>query len=94
MLPSISLNSQNRYEIQVYGQVDDSWLDLFGTSKVHSEILADNGQVTTLSDLIMDQSALVGLIRRLHGLGIVLISIRRLDVALFRGPSHEAVGPA
>jgi hypothetical protein len=84
MLPSISLNSQNRYEIQVYGQVDDSWLDLFGTAEVHSEILTDNRQVTTLSDLIMDQSGLVGLIRRLHGLGIVLISIRRLDVALLQ----------
>ena len=82
MLHSISLNSQNRYEIQVCGQVDDSWLDLLGKAEVHSEILADNCQVTTLSDLIMDQSALVGLIRRLHGLGIVLISIRRLDVAL------------
>ena len=84
MLHSISLNSQNRYEIQVCGQLDDSWLDLFGEAKVHSEILVDNSQVTTLSDLIMDQSGLVGLIRRLHGLGVVLISIRRLDVTLFQ----------
>lgn len=84
MSHSISLNSQNRYEIQVYGHVDDSWLDLFGEAKLHSEILADNSQVTTFSNVVMDQSGLVGLIRRLHGLGIVLISIRRLDVALFQ----------
>ena len=84
MSHSLSLNSQSRYEIQVYGQVDDSWLDLFGEARVHSHILADHSQVTTLSDLIMDQSALVGLIRRLHGLGVVLISIRRLDVTLFQ----------
>ena len=76
MSQSISLNSQNRYEIQVNGQLADFWLDLFGKAKVHSEILADNGQVTTLSDLIMDQAGVVGLIRRLHGHGIVLISIR------------------
>ena len=76
MLHSISLNSQNRYEIQVYGQLDDSWLDLLGEAEVHFELLADNSQVTTLSDLIMDQAGLVGLIRRLHGHGIVLISIR------------------
>jgi hypothetical protein len=75
MLHSISLNSQNRYEIQVYGQLDESWLDLFDQAKVHSEILADNSQVTRLSDLVMDQAGLVGLIRRLHGHGIVLISI-------------------
>jgi hypothetical protein len=84
MMHSISLNSQNRYEIQVYGQLDDSWVNLFGEARVHSEILADTSQVTTLSDLIMDQSGPVGLIRRLYGLGIVLISIRRLDVALFQ----------
>ena len=82
MSHSLSLNSQNRYEIRVYGQVDDSWLDLFGEARVHSEILADHSQVTTLSDLIMDQAGLVGLIRKLHGLGIVLLSIRQVDMAL------------
>ena len=76
MSHSISLNSQNRYEIQVYGQLDDSWLDLFDEAKVHSEILVDNSQATIFSDLVMDQAGLVGLIRRLHGHGIVLISIR------------------
>jgi hypothetical protein len=38
--------------------------------------LTDNSQVTTISNVLMDQSGLVGLIRRLHGRGIVLISIR------------------
>lgn len=75
MSQSISLNSQNRYEIKVHGQLNDSWLDWFGEAKAHTEILADNNQVTTLTDIIMDQAGLVGLIRRLHGLGIVLISI-------------------
>ncbi len=75
MSHSISLNSQNRYEIKVYGQLDDSWLGWFGEAKVHIEVLADNSPVTTFSDLVMDQSGLVGLLRRLHGLGIVLISI-------------------
>jgi len=76
MSQSISLNSQNRYEIKVYGQLDDSWLDWFGEAKAHAEILDNNSQATTFSDVVMDQAGLVGLIRRLHGLGIVLISIR------------------
>jgi hypothetical protein len=78
MSPSISLNSQNRYEIKVYGQPDDSWLGWFGEAKVHTEVLADKNRVTTFSDVIMDQAGLVGLIRRLHGLGFVLISIRQV----------------
>ena len=79
MSQSISLNSQNRYEIKIHGQPDDSWLGWFGEAEVHSETLADDTQVTTFSNVVMDQAGLVGLIRRLHGLGIVLISIRQME---------------
>jgi hypothetical protein len=78
MSQSMSLNSQNKYEIKIHGQPDDSWLGWFGEAQVHAEILDDNGQVTTFSNVVMDQAGLVGLIRRLHGLGIVLISIRQV----------------
>ena len=78
MSQSMSLNSQNQYEIKIYGQVDDPWLDWFGEAAVHVEVLIDNSEVTTFSNVLMDQAGLVGLIRRLHGLGIVLISIRRV----------------
>ena len=75
MSHSISLNSQNRYEIKVHGQLDDSWLGWFGRAMIYVETLADDNQVTTFSDIVMDQAGLVGLIRQLHGHGIVLISI-------------------
>ena len=78
MSPCISLNSQNRYEIQVYGQPDASWLGWFGDAKAQVEIRADSCSVTTLCDVVMDQAGLVGLLRRLHGIGIVLISIRHM----------------
>ena len=77
MPQTIGLNSQNRYEIKIHGQLDDSWLGWFGDAKVCVETLANNDQVTAFSDVVMDQAALVGLIRRLHGHGIVLISIRQ-----------------
>ena len=72
---TIGLNSQNRYEIKVYGQVDDTWVGWFGEAHAHTEILEDGSQVTAFSGVVMDQAALVGLIRRLHGHGIVLLSI-------------------
>ncbi|HET9912662.1 MAG TPA: hypothetical protein VFQ13_12275 [Anaerolineales bacterium] len=78
MSQSMSLNSQNKYEIKIYGQLGDSWLVWFGDVKVPVEIVVDDSQVTTFSNLVMDQSGLVGLIRRLHGCGIVLISIRQV----------------
>jgi hypothetical protein len=76
MTQAISLNSQNRYEIKIYGQLDDSWLGWFGEAEAQVETVADHRQVTTFSNVIMDQAGLVGLIRRLHGLGVVLISVQ------------------
>ncbi len=85
MSPSMSLNSQNKYEIKIYGPPDDSWLDWVGEAQAHVETLLDNTQVTCFSNVVMDQAGLVGLIRRLHGLGIVLISMQRLE----SGPQSE-----
>lgn len=79
MPQTISLNSQNKYEIQIHGQADDSWLGWFGQADVRAEMLADGAQVSMISNVVMDQAGLVGLIRRLHGLGIVLLSIRQVD---------------
>jgi hypothetical protein len=78
MPQSISLNSQNRYEIKIHGQADASWLGWFGEAEVHAEMLVDDNLVTTFSDVVLDQAGLVGLIRRLHGLGVVLMSIRQV----------------
>jgi hypothetical protein len=41
--------------------------------------------VTTFLDIVMDQAALVGLIRRLHGLGVVLVSIVRANTVIYAG---------
>jgi hypothetical protein len=81
MAQSISLNSQNRYEIKIYGQLDDSWLGRFGEAQAQVETLVDQSQITTFSNVIMDQAGLVGLIRRLHGLGVVLVSVRQAPEA-------------
>jgi hypothetical protein len=78
MYPFPSLNSLNRYEIKIHNLLDASWLGLFEKVEINTEILDDNTQVTTISNVILDQAGLVGLIRRLHGLGLVLISIQQV----------------
>ena len=81
MRQSISLNSQNKYEIQVHGQLDEAWLGWFGEAQAKVETLADDNEITTISNVVMDQAGLVGLIRRLHGHGIVIVSVR-LEIIL------------
>jgi hypothetical protein len=66
------------YEIKISGQPEASWLSWFGNAKAHVEVMVDTSSVTTFSNVIMDQAGLVGLIRRLHGIGVVLLSIRQV----------------
>jgi hypothetical protein len=74
----ISLNSENVYEITVRGEIDVSWLTGFGEVDVQTEIIAGGEHQSKLFKIVMDQAGLVGLIRRLHGLGIVLLSVRQV----------------
>lgn len=76
MSQAITLSTPQRYQIQIQGQPPDSWRNWFGEANVHVEVWSNHRQVTTFFNVVMDQAALVGLIRRLHGRGIVLLSIQ------------------
>ncbi len=75
MPQSISLNSCNSYEIRIQGHLDKSWLEWLG---IVGECEVGDGRfpITTLSNISTDQAGLVGLIRQLHSMGVVLLSIQ------------------
>ena len=77
----INLHSEHVYEITVKGEINLSWLRGFGEVDVQTEHLAGGGHQCTLSKIVTDQAGLVGLIRRLHGLGVVLVSVRQAPAA-------------
>jgi hypothetical protein len=64
--------------IKIEGGVDRTLLDSVGSLDLASVVEDSGRMVTTLSGLVIDQSGLVGLIRHLHGLGLVLLSIERV----------------
>jgi hypothetical protein len=63
-----------RYEISVQGVVDGRWAAWFEGLQV-----TDDGRQTVISGPVADQAALHGLLDKICGLGLVLISVRRLD---------------
>ena len=74
------------YRIQVQGRVDLEWLQSFDSS---AEIIVDeNGQMENITVLNVntDQSGIVGLVRRLHGLGITIL---QLQIVSDRGKAAE-----
>lgn len=79
MTQSGCIHTKNTYEIVVHDHIDESWLTWFDASVKKEECMRGQTTTTTLTGIRMDQAGLVGLIRRLHGVGVVLISVRKMD---------------
>ena len=62
------------YEIRVEGVLDQRWTAWFEGL----EIASDDSQ-TIISGRVADQAALHGLLNRVCDLGLVIVSVRRLD---------------
>jgi hypothetical protein len=64
------------YTIQLRGQVNESEINALGPQQMTVE---KAGTGTTWFTIHSDQSGLIGLMRHLHGLGFVFLSVNRLD---------------
>ena len=69
-------NTATHYRIEVQGRVDLEWLQNFDSSV---EIIIDEARqmkdITVLS-VHTDQAGIVGLVRRLHGLGLTILQLQ------------------
>jgi hypothetical protein len=69
-------DSATHYRIEVRGRVDVEWLQSFDSS---AEIIVDEtrqmGDVSVLN-VHTDQSGIVGLVRKLHGLGMTILQLQ------------------
>ena len=68
-------DSKTHYRIELRGEVDVEWLQSFDNL---AEISVDESmqmEDTTALDVQADQSGIVGLVRRLHGMGITIEKI-------------------
>jgi hypothetical protein len=75
------------YEIRVLGQLDQRWSDwLDGLTVTH-----DTDTTTLLRGELVDEAALQGVLTKLHGLNLPLLSLRRLGVEL--GPGGDSGAP-
>jgi hypothetical protein len=63
------------YEIRVEGHLTDRWSDWFEGLAIRND---PNGE-TTLSGPLADQSALFGVLNKIQGLNLILISVNRLS---------------
>jgi hypothetical protein len=59
------------YEIRIEGHLTDRWSDWFEGLAIHTS--ADS--ITTLRGILPDQSALFGVLNKIHALNLKLISV-------------------
>jgi hypothetical protein len=64
------------YRVCVQGAIERSWADLFGGMKVTYRNLATPNALTVLTGDVLDQAELIGLLNRLYGLGLPLVSVQ------------------
>jgi hypothetical protein len=73
--PTIGMETPVVYEIRVDGYLEEDWTDWFdGMTITHLE----NG-VTNITGPISDQPALFGLLFKLSGLNLTLLSVNRVS---------------
>lgn len=79
------MNMQYGYEIVVDGNLSEDWSEWFAGVT----IVNDGDGRTVLRGTFPDQAALFGLLARLHGLNLQLISVCRLfDIRAIRGANE------
>jgi hypothetical protein len=62
------------YRIRIHGALDESWAEELGMGIGWVKEIG-RGPVTILKGEVVDQAALIGLLNRLYGLGLPLVSV-------------------
>ena len=75
-----------RYEIRVLGQLDPCWSEEFAGFTMSQ---TESGE-TIISGLVLDQAALNGLINRVLGMNLILVSVYRIELGL--SPGYQRIG--
>jgi hypothetical protein len=75
MANSTSTSKNKIYLIKLQGHLSENWEDWFDAM----EFTHEYDGTTTLIGEIVDQSALHGLLKKIHDLGLPLISVNQLE---------------
>ena len=61
------------YRIEIEGHLDGSWADWFDGLQI-----AQQSEMTILSGAVIDQSALFGLLKKIHNMGLTIHLVQRV----------------
>jgi len=65
------------YRITILGRLGVEWASTFGAMELRSETSENGESMTTLYGIVVDQSALYGLLNQIRDLGLILLTVER-----------------
>jgi len=86
----LTMSRPAEYRICVQGAIERSWSELFDGMRVSYRHVATPNALTVLTGDVLDQAALMGLLNRLYGLGLPLVSVQLLHSQRKRGVKRDA----
>jgi hypothetical protein len=72
-----SMANSADYQIQVEGKLGQRWAGWFAGMMITTDETTDAIPVTTLAGPLADQAALLGILFKLHNLGLVIMLVKR-----------------
>ena len=78
------------YRIEVRGRVNGEWLQGFDSSADSKDCERRQMEDITVLNVKTDQAGMVGLVRRLHGLGITIQQLQVIKPGLAIAPDRSA----
>ena len=74
----LTLDRPARYQIEIQGQLDESWSTHFGGMTISTQTVSGNGKITILQGVIADQATLHGILNSIRDLGLPLLKVKYL----------------
>jgi hypothetical protein len=70
------VDSPTTYQIRVLGKLEERWSDWFNGMAITFESGNDGFVITTLTGVVIDQTALHGILNRIRDLNVPLLSVQ------------------
>ena len=77
--PHSSMFEPATYRISVLGTLDKKWSDYCGGMTIEHDIVLDQYPMTTLTGILADQAALIGILNSLYDMGYPIISVECVE---------------
>ena len=77
--PHSSMFEPATYLISALGTLDKKWSDYCGGMTIEHDIVLDQYPMTTLTGILADQAALIGILNSLYDMGYPIISVECVE---------------